>query len=279
MTEPFVLPASEGWTIPSGSDASGLRIALSSPARVTSGPLPLIVLLDGDFLFLTATEFVRTANLVTMGDFPAVAVAGVMRDEPNPMSYVASRFRDFTPQQWVLPGPFAEDNALTTMGTGGASSLLESLERDVLPQVHERLLARGFGVNQVSIGGWSLSGLFASWAWLTRPDLFSHLLAVSPSLWWNDASILKGTFARRPQGQRAFVCVGEHEEGDLAQVYPQRFANAEQRELAGMVRNAAEFARRAEMAGATVQSLALPDEQHVTVQSVAMARGLRHLYS
>lgn len=279
MFEPLTLPSTARWTIPPVGDLSGLRVTVSYPARGTSSKIPALILLDGDTMFLTATEFVRTVNLVTAGEFPQVAIVGVMRDEPHHMSYVSSRFRDFTPQPWVLPGPFAEDNAITTMGTGGAHNLLESLEREVLPQVRQCLDSVGHTMGEVAIGGWSLSGLFACWAWLERPDLFAHLLAISPSLWWNDAGLLDSPFATRPEGQRAFVCVGENEEGDVTKVYPQRFANAPQRELAAMVTNAATFARMVAEAGATVESLALPDEHHVTVQAVAISRGLRHLYA
>lgn len=279
MNEPVSLAASERWTIPSGGEGPGLRIALSHPAGRVTGPVPVLLLLDGDFMHLTATEFVRTVNLVTVGDFPPVAVVGIMRDETHPGRYVSSRFRDFTPHEWVLHGPFAADNAMASMGTGGAPDLLAAIERDVVPQVRDRLGAVDVDVGDLAIGGWSLSGLFASWAWLERPDLFAHLLAISPSLWWHDASLLTTPFATRPAGQKAFVCVGAREEGDVALVYPPRFAHAAQREMAAMVRNADRFAAMAAAAGADVMSLALPDEHHVTVQAAALSHGLRHLFA
>jgi len=275
---PFALPASESWTIPSGGDAPGLRVTLALPSLGLSPHTAVVVLLDGDFLFLTATEFARTTSLVTVGEFPPIAIVGVMRDEVDPMQYVASRFRDFTPDEWVLPGPFADDNAMAHMGTGRAADLLRSLEFDVIPQVRERLVAAGGGMGNVAVGGWSLSGLFASWAWLQRPDLFDHLLAISPSLWWNHASILDSPISARPSGQRVFVGVGEHEEGDPTKVYPQRFANGPQREMAAMVSNAQRFAGAATRAGAVVDSVVFTDEHHITVQAAALARGLKHLF-
>lgn len=279
MSEPVVLPDSAQWNIPATGDLADLRIRVAHPAGPHQGPTRSLLLLDGDFLFLTAVEFARTVNLVTMGDFPPLVIIGVMRDEPDPMRYISSRFRDFTPQPWTLTGPFADDNGMASMGTGGASTLLASLEHAVLPQVADHLATVGLELGEVAIGGWSLSGLFASWAWLERPDLFAHLLAISPSLWWHDASLLTTDFASRPSGHKAFVCAGEHEEGDVTRVYPQRFANVAQREMAAMVGNALRFGELASGTGADIRAVSFADEHHITVQAAAIARGLLHLYA
>ena len=69
-----VVPASDSWTTPSGSSEPGLRVHVSLPTTPTSQPVPVLILLDGDFMFLTATEFARTLGLVSLGDFPPVAV-------------------------------------------------------------------------------------------------------------------------------------------------------------------------------------------------------------
>ena len=273
-----VVPASDSWTAPSGSSEPGLRVHLSLPTTPTSQPVPVLVLLDGDFMFLTATEFARTLGLMSLGDFPPVAVVGVMRDEPNPMAYITSRFRDFTPDEWTLPGPFAADNAMASKGTGGASEFLRLLVDVVLPQVRARMDAAGHAMGDCAIGGWSLSGLFAAWAWLEHSDVFPRAMAITPSLWWNDASILSRAIGKRPASHRLFVCAGEHEEGDVAKVYPQRFANADQRVIAAMVRNAETFGRRAAESGASVDSAIYAGEHHVTVQSSAIARGMLHLF-
>lgn len=278
MSEPVTVAASERWTIPSDHESGGLRVTLSLPVDPGEGDTSLLVLLDGDTMFLTATEFARTVRRVTVGDFPQVAVVGLMRDAADPLHYISSRFRDFTPQEWRLPGPFEPDNAFAVFGTGGAAEFLEVIENQVLPAVRSRLSASGLQVTSTAIGGWSLSGLFASWAWLQRPQVFDHLIAVSPSLWWDNASILDAPFAPRPAGQRAFVCAGEHEEGDVSLVWPRKFGNAEQREMAAMVRNAERFARMAEDAGATVDHMTYADEHHVTVQAAAVTRGLRLLF-
>ena len=75
-----------------------------------------------------------------MGTYPQVAIVGIMRDEPDTLRYVASRFRDFTPQQWHLPGPFEGDNAMATFGTGGGSDFLDLIEQQATESVWRALI-------------------------------------------------------------------------------------------------------------------------------------------
>jgi hypothetical protein len=265
MTEHFVVPGTQTW-----SDGD-LRVALSAPPSAR-GSVPLLVLLDGQTMFLTATEYSRTVRHVTMGALDAVAVLGVWRETSDPMEYVATRFRDFTPYEWTVTGPFEGDNAMATHGTGGAGEFLDLLVDVVLPSVRQRA-----DIGEVSIGGWSLSGLFAAWAWRERPDVFTHLVAISPSLWWSHARMLTESIAPRPNA-RAFISAGEHEEGDVALVWPQVFANAAQRDMAAMVRNAVEFGRMCSAAGAATETVVFPGEHHVTLAPASIARAVQHLY-
>lgn len=254
-----------------------LHVAVAFPMR-PSGPVPLLLLLDGQSLFLTALEFARTVSLVTMGALPPVCVAAVWRDSPGHLDHLSTRFRDFTPYEWVLPEPFADDNALVRHGTGGAGAFLGELLEGVLPTVAERAAAAGCSLGDTAIGGWSLSGLFAAWAWRERPDRFQHLLAISPSLWWADGRLLREPMPTRT-GSRAVISAGEREEGDMALVWPQLFAHAAQREAAGMVRNAVAFGQMCAAVGVDAQTFVVADEHHVTLMPASLARGLRHIWA
>lgn len=266
MAEPFVVPASDTWT------DGDLHVALALP-RGAKGPTPLVLLLDGHTMFLTATETARTVSLVSMGALPPLAIAAVWRDSSDQLDYISTRFRDFTPYEWVLPEPFADDNALVRHGTGGAGAFLDLLVDRVLPAVRERA-----DVTEVAVGGWSLSGLFAAWAWRERPEEFSHLLAMSPSLWWANGRLLDEGVPPRP-GSRAFISAGEREEGDMALVWPQAFAHAEQRHAAGMVRNAVAFGDLCAAAGVSTNTAVLADEHHVSLVPASLSLGLRHLFA
>lgn len=266
VTEPYGVPRTESWT------ENDLRVVLARPFG-GGGPVPLVLLLDGQSLFLTTVEHSRTVSLVTEGALPPVAVAGVWRETASPLDYVSTRFRDFTPHEWVLPEPFAADNAQIRHGTGGAAGLLQELEGRVLPAIRERI-----EIGEIAIGGWSLSGLFATWAWRERPDVLSHLIAISPSLWWCDARLLDEGLAPRV-GARALVSAGEREEGDMALVWPSRFADPEQRARAAMVRNAEALGRQCVAAGVDTATVIFPDEHHVTVAPASIARALHHLFA
>ena len=266
---------SDHWVHTSATSGERYRVTLTLPLFPTTEPVPVLFVLDGDTMILTATETARSITVSTMGALGPVAMVGIMADVPLGLDYVAARFRDFTPVQWTLHGPFADDNAMASRGTGGADAFIATIVEGILPQVRERV---DVDASRTGIGGWSLSGLCAAWAWRQRPDVFSDLVAVSPSLWWNDASILHDGLPTRPPGHRAVITAGEHEEGDLQHVWPQKFANATQREMAAMVRNAVAFGAMARAAGADTLCSVIPGEHHITLPAATLARALVHLY-
>ena len=271
---PYEVPNSLTWQVSAGD--ARYRAVLSLPPGRSKGAVALLVLVDGNALQLTAAEFSRVVTRTTLGALPPVAVLGVTCETDDQRDYASTRFRDFTPTAWELPGPFAADMAMVRHGSGGAGVLLELLVDTVMPVAQQHV---DVDPDRVAIGGWSLGGLFATWAWLQRPDVFSRLLAISPSLWWADAELLHAPIADRPMGHRAFVCAGEHEEGDPELVWPRQYANADQRELAAMVRNAFAFGERLSAAGVATETAVFDAEHHMTVSPAALARGIMHLFA
>lgn len=270
------------WVHDSVHVGARFRVTLTLPLLPTTGPVPLLVMLDGDTMVLTATETARTISVTTMGALGPVALVGIMRDVPLGLEYMSSRFRDFTPRAWDLPGPFAGDVGIIQHGMGGADDLLATIVEGIIPEVRARVAV---DESRVGVCGWSLSGLFATHAWITRPDVFADLVAISPSLWWDDASILSKPLASRPSGHRAVVTAGEHEEGDISRVWPQSYFNIDnrdtiiaQREFAAMRRNAETFGAMAAAAGADTLTAVLQDEHHVSLVPASVAKALLHLY-
>jgi hypothetical protein len=269
------VPHSDHWVHDSAAVGARFRVSLTTPLFPTDAPVPLLVLLDGDTMLLTATEAARTISISTLGALGPVAMVGLMRDTASWPEYFSTRFRDFTPVEWTLPGPFAADNALAQHGTGGADALLAAIVDEIVPDVRRRIRVDD---GRIGVCGWSLSGLFAAYAWRERPDVFADLVAISPSLWWNGASMLDETIAARPSEHRVVITAGEHEEGDLERVWPRRFAHAEQRELAAMVTNAVRFGEMVAACGATSQTVVFGGEHHTTLVPASISRGLLHLY-
>lgn len=266
---------SDHWVHDSAAVGGRFHVTLTTPLVGSDQPVPLLVLLDGHTMLLTATEVSRTISLVTMRALPQIALVAIHRDSADYLEYFSTRFQDFTPHEWVLPEPFDLDNAMMRHGSGRAHAFLDAIVDEILPDVRRRVAVDD---SQVGICGWSLSGLFATYAWRERPDVFAHLAAISPSLWWNHAAILDEPLPPRPAEHRVLVTAGEHEEGDVALVWPQQFAHAAQREMAAMVTNAVRFGELAAACGATTKTAVLADEHHVSLVPASIAKALLHFY-
>jgi predicted alpha/beta superfamily hydrolase len=122
------------------------------------------------------------------------------RGKPRSIGAVQNkRMRDYTPT--AMPG---ED------GTGGADPFLRFLQDTLWPELARRYPLR----NDVrSIAGHSLGSLLALHALFQPKPFFNRALISSPSIWFDDRSILRlASDLRDRQTQltaRAFLSVGE----------------------------------------------------------------------
>lgn len=89
------------------------------------------------------------------------------------------RDRDFTPS--------AFKTHWGATGGGGAADFLAFLEGEVIPFVEKNYAV----TPNRALYGYSYGGLFASYALLTKPELFKTVLIGSPSLWTDDAIMLR----------------------------------------------------------------------------------------
>lgn len=71
--------------------------------------------------------------------------------------------------------------------TGGSAKFIEYLDREVQPYIKKNYNTNGTKM----LIGQSLGGLLATEILLKRTSLFTHYLIVSPSLWWDNESLLK----------------------------------------------------------------------------------------
>lgn len=148
-----------------------------APAGARQGPLPLIVLLDGDTHFHHVTGIVRF--LADQGRIPRAVVVAV----PN----TTDRTRDLTPP---LLRAGADRGRFPT--GGGADRMLRFLVDELVPEVERTHGASPFRV----LVGHSFGGLFAAHAMLARPAAFQGYVAVSPSLWWDGGRYADSLAAR-----------------------------------------------------------------------------------
>jgi predicted alpha/beta superfamily hydrolase len=135
-------------------------------------------------------------------DFPHVAKAldeGIRAGEIQPLILVGientERRRDMTG-----PTTVASDKAIAPR-VGGSAVFRAFIAKQLVPEV-----ARRYRVNaHRGIIGESLAGLFTVEAFLREPGLFDTVIAISPSLWWNDGSLVREAPALlkdQPQGER-----------------------------------------------------------------------------
>lgn len=156
---------------------------------------PVIYLLDGSM----DEDFVHIAGLVQFGTFPWVKML--------PESIVVGianvdRKRDFT-----FPTK-REDDKKKIPQSGHSARFMQYIEQEVLPYVEAHYHTAGTR----TIIGQSLGGLLATEILLKRPDLFTHYIIISPSLWWDGTSLLQ-TQTPDLQSARVYIAVGD--EGDM----------------------------------------------------------------
>lgn len=183
-----------------------LLVHLPAEYPLSSDRYPVLYLLDGEGHFQHVTGIVDF--LAAQQRIPPMIVVGIANTD---------RTRDLTPPtatpRQSMPRPFAVDSLTIEFPTaGGADTFLRFLTEELAPWVEGRYRTADFRV----LVGHSFGGLFAVHALLTRPQSFQAIVAISPSLWWNDDEI-PNTAAETlasglPPGSRfLYMTVGDRE--------------------------------------------------------------------
>ncbi|MBK0404506.1 alpha/beta hydrolase [Adhaeribacter sp. BT258] len=157
---------------------------------------PVIYLLDGS----RDEDFIHVAGLVQFGSFPWIQmlpptiVVGISN---------VNRKRDYT-----FPTTVVKDKA-DFPTTGSSEKFIRFLEQELQPFVNRQYLTN----NSKTIIGQSLGGLLATEILFKRPDLFDQYIIVSPSLWWDNESLLK--VKPHPQATRKAIYIAVGKEGEV----------------------------------------------------------------
>lgn len=166
-----------------------------NPAEIET--YPTIYVLDGsaheDFPHIAGlAQFMNMYQLL-----PKSIVVGIAN---------VDRYRDFTHHTTLKKYKKRIPNC------GGSAKFMAFVEKEVLPLVKSQYKTNGHH----TIIGQSLGGLLATEFLLKKPHLFNDYIIVSPSLWWDEESLVKGAatyFKNHPElKKRIFVSLGkEHE--------------------------------------------------------------------
>ncbi len=135
---------------------------------------PVIYLLDGG----ADEDFIHIVGLVQYNTFswinrvPRSIVVGIANTD---------RKRDMT-----FPSSIAGDRKLCPT-SGGSARFMAFLEKDLQPFIQKTYHTSA----TKTLIGESLGGLLAAEVLFTHPALFDKYIIISPSLWWDDGSLLK----------------------------------------------------------------------------------------
>jgi predicted alpha/beta superfamily hydrolase len=153
---------------------------------------PVIYLLDGSI----DEDFIHIAGLVQFGSFswinmiPESIIVGIANTD---------RKKDFT-----YPSTNKQDK--TDLPTSGKSAAFISfIEKELQPYMDSNFNAS----SSKTIIGQSLGGLLATEILLKKPNLFDHYIIVSPSLWWDNESLLAAPVADYASKKSIYIAVAK----------------------------------------------------------------------
>lgn len=170
----------------------------------TASKYPVIYLLDGAM----DEDFVHMAGAVQFSSFswvnrlpPSILVGIANTDRKRDMTYKASA--NFTLPDWLATQRDAYKNA------GGSARFMEFIEKELQPFV-----AKNYRVSSDrTLIGQSLAGLLATEVLLKKPQLFNNYIIMSPSLWWDNESLLRQAQSllkiRPAQSTKVYLAVGK----------------------------------------------------------------------
>jgi hypothetical protein len=156
----------------------------------------VIYLLDGG----TDEDFIHISGLVQFNSFPWInrvppsIVVGIVNTD---------RKRDFTYPTTIE----ADQKKFPT--AGHSDKFISFLEKELQPFIEKKYKTN----SSRTIIGESLGGLLATEILLKKPTLFTKYIIVSPSLWWDNGSLLKQSsellLENFPQATSVYIGVGK----------------------------------------------------------------------
>jgi len=135
-----------------------------------NGRFPVLYMLDADYQFMTVSKFAekeirakKMAPVIIVG----IGYKGNSEDK---------RDRDYTPTS-VSEVTDREECC-------GAETFYSFIEKELI--LHVDTTYRTMGCENRGIAGHSLGGLFAFYCFFNHTETFTHYLAASPSVWWDN---------------------------------------------------------------------------------------------
>ena len=139
---------------------------------------PVVYLLDGEGHFNSVVGMIEQLSMVNGNTvLPQMIVVGITN---------TNRMRDLTPTK-VQPG-FGMDS-ITASFTGGGENFISFIEKELIPHIDSAYPVAPYRM----FIGHSLGGLMAVHALINHKNLFNSYVAIDPSMWYDNESLLKQT--------------------------------------------------------------------------------------
>ncbi|MFA6151912.1 MAG: alpha/beta hydrolase-fold protein [Chitinophagaceae bacterium] len=159
---------------------------------------PVIYLLDGSANedFIHVVGLIQYNNLEWIDRVPKSIVVGIANID---------RRRDFS-----FPTTIVEDKT-NYPNTGKSGKFIDFIEKELQPFVEKKYRTN----KSKTIIGQSLGGLLATEILLSHPRLFNRYIIISPSIWWDNGSILnkKSEIMKADFSQATYIYIGVGKEG------------------------------------------------------------------
>lgn len=215
---------------------------------------PVIYLLDGsaDEDFIHVTGLIQFNNFSWINRVPKTIVVGIAN---------VDRRRDFT-----FPSAIKEEQEQYKTA-GNSAAFISFIENELQPFIEKKYN----GNTERMLIGQSLGGLLATEILFKKPYLFNKYVIISPSLWWDDGSLLKYSTQHLSANQRqATIYIGVGKEGLAPSTIP-HVMEVDANLLAEKI-------RKIDNNKLQVHFDYLPGEDHATITHQAVFNALRLLY-
>ena len=217
---------------------------------------PVVYLLDGS----ADEDFIHVVGLFQFDSFswidrvPKSIIVGIAN---------VDRLRDFT-----YPSTIEEEKKQFPT-SGHSDKFIAFIEKELQPYIEKKYKTN----STKTIIGESLGGLLATEILLKKPTLFNKYIIVSPSLWWDDGSLLKlnSDVLQESFSQPTSIYIGVGKEGLTPTKIP-HVMEVDANLLAEKIRNT-------KSKEVKVYFDYLPQEDHATVMHQAIYNALKLLYS
>lgn len=214
---------------------------------------PVIYLLDGS----ADEDFIHVVGLVQFNSFewinqvPKSIVVGIA---------TVDRRRDYT-----FPTTILEDKQKYPTA-GHSDKFISFIEKELQPYIESNYHTN----SDKTIIGQSLGGLFATEILSTKPSLFNKYIIISPSLWWNNGSLLNSNLMSAHFNQQTDIYIGVGKEGLTPTKIP--------RVMEEDAKLLTEKINRVKSNHIKVFFDYLPQENHATIMHQAVSNSFKFLY-